>query len=229
MLCSYCKKLWDAKTLEETNNQNVDEILTMSGDDFTIHRKEKCFDGFFSVDKYEISHKKYDGGTTETFTREVFERGDAVVVIIYDGKQDKLILLEQFRAGAVRTQAAPWCLEFVAGMFNVGEKPEEVAIREAYEESGINIKPNQLSKIMTYLSSPGGISELIHLYIANVDIPEGSGIFGLDEEHEDILRHIVSREGALKLLKEGKIVNAATIIGLQWLALNYQSFGNKER
>ena len=139
------------------------------------------------------------------------------------------MLLEQFRAGAVRTQAAPWCLEFVAGMFNEGEKPEDVAIREAYEESGINIKPHRLSKIMTYLSSPGGISELIHLYIANVDIPENSGIFGLDEEHEDILRHIVSREGALKLLKEGKIVNAATIIGLQWLALNYQSFGNEER
>ena len=209
--------------MKEKQKQNKPQILAMSNTDFELHEKETCFDGFFTVDKYFISHKKFEGGQTEVFTREIFERGDAVVLMIYDSEKDKLILLEQFRAGAIRTLDNPWLLEFVAGMFDKNESPEDVAIREAYEESGIIVKPEQLTKIMTYLSSPGGISEQIHLFVANVSIPESSGVYGLDEENEDILRHIVTRQEALSLLEKGKITNAATIIGLQWLALNYQS------
>jgi ADP-ribose pyrophosphatase len=78
---------------------------------------------------------------------------------------------------------------------------------------------------MQYLSSPGGTSECIYLYWAPFDstlVSPGS-IFGLDDENEDILLHIASRVEALALLAEGKITNAATVIGLQWLAMNYQT------
>jgi ADP-ribose pyrophosphatase len=77
---------------------------------------------------------------------------------------------------------------------------------------------------MKYLSSPGAMSECIHLYWAAFDsnkVLSGS-VYGLDDENEDILLHLISRVDALALLGEGKISNASTIIGLQWLAVNYQ-------
>jgi len=183
------------------------------------------YQGFFKLDEYQLKHKLFSKKMSDEFTREIFERGNAVVVMLYDTRQDKVLLLEQFRAGALRSEQTPWLLEFVAGMFNTNESPVDVAVREAKEEANITIAQENVKPIMKYLSSPGGMSECIHLYWAEFDsdsVSSGS-VYGLDEENEDILLHLVSRGEALSLLSEGKIINAATIIGLQWLALNYQN------
>lgn len=201
---------------------NSNSLFRFNRQDFTIHKVKRRFQGFFAVDEYQVSHKKYLGGETDVLVREVFEREDAVVLIPYDPKTDSVVLIEQFRVGAIRYGGNPWLLEFVAGMFKEGELPEEVAIREAKEEANLSINSSNLQKVMTYLSTPGGVSEAIHLYVAAVDASEVNGVHGLDEEAEDILTHVMSREFALSLLKEGKITNAATVIGLQWLALNYK-------
>ncbi|MFD1621757.1 NUDIX domain-containing protein [Thalassotalea marina] len=201
---------------------NSNSLLRFNRNDFTIHNIKRCFQGFFAVDEYHVSHKKYQGGETDVLIREVFEREDAVVLIPYDPVADTVVLIEQFRIGAVRYGGNPWLLEFIAGMFKEGEHPEGVAIREAKEEANLDISTNSLQKVMTYLSTPGGVSEAIHLFVATVDSSNVSGVYGLEEESEDILTHVVSREHALSLLKEGKITNAATVIGLQWLALNYK-------
>jgi len=183
------------------------------------------YNGFFKLNEYQLSHKLFSQKQSNELTREVFERGDAVVVMLYDQVQDKLLLLEQFRAGALRTGETPWMLEFVAGMFNHDESPVDVGVREAQEEANITLVPATIKPIIKYLSSPGGTSECIHLYWSTFDsntVVAGS-IHGLADENEDILLHIFSREEALALLNAGKISNAATIIGLQWLALNYKS------
>ena len=153
-------------------------------------------------------------------TREVFERGDAVAILPYDPATDSIVLIEQFRPGALRSEYGPWQLELIAGMFGANEQPIEVAIREAKEEANLVILPDNVTKIMNYLSSSGGMSECIHLYCASVDSSNLSGVYGLEEEGEDILVHVVARKQALALLESGKITNAATIIALQWLQLN---------
>ncbi len=199
-------------------------MLKYNQSDVCINAIKPMYQGFFSLNEYHLNHKLFSGEQSATFTREVFERGDAVVVMLYDVEQDNLLLLEQFRAGAIRSSATPWMLEFVAGMFDENETSIDVAIRETKEETNIDIIADDVTLIMKYLSSPGGMSECIYLYLANFDsktVSTGS-VFGLDEENEDILLHIISREEALRLLVQGKITNAATIIGLQWLALNYQ-------
>jgi len=188
------------------------------------------YQGFFKMNEYSLQHALFSGGKSQTFTREVFERGDAVVVMPYDVKQDKTLLIEQFRPGAIRGDDSPWLLEFVAGMFGDNESPVEVAVREAKEEANIKLNADELQPIMQYLSSPGGMSERIHLYLACFDSAQvnNGAVYGLPEENEDILLHLVSRTQALDLLAQGKITNAATIIGLQWLAMNYQSLSIKE-
>jgi len=217
------------------NTKNNDLVIDKSihrfdTDDVKVHSVNTCFQGFFQMQEYQLSHRLFNGEYSDIITRELFERGDAVVLMPYDAKLDKVILLEQFRPGALQTGDSPWLLEFVAGMFNHDEVAEDVAIREAKEEANIDIKSKDLIKIMSYLSSPGGMSEQIHLYMASIDstlVNEEHCVHGLIDEGEDILVHVMSRTQALALLAQGKINNAATVIGLQWLALNYQSLQNK--
>ena len=193
--------------------------------DVDVSAIETKYHGFFKLNEYRLRHKLFSNKQSNEFTREVFERGDAVVVILYDPRHDKLLLLEQFRAGALRTDETPWMLEFVAGMFDDNESPIDVAIRESKEEANITLSPESVKPIMKFLPSPGGTSECIHLYWANFDSDEvlSGSIYGLEEENEDILLHLTTRKDALTLLSEGKISNAATIIGLQWLSMNYQN------
>ncbi len=209
----------------KSNKNKTAAMLKFDNEQVSVHSVVTKYQGFFKMNEYSLQHQLFSGEQSQIFTREIFERGDAVVVMPYDAKLDKVLLIEQFRPGALRGGDSPWLLEFIAGMFDENETPIEVAIREAKEETNLTIFPNDLVPVMQYLSSPGGMSERIHLYLAHFDsdqITDGA-IHGLPEENEDILLHLVSRSCALDLLAQGKITNAATIIGLQWLALNYQS------
>lgn len=200
-------------------------MLRYSTSDVEVRTIETQYQGFFAINVYQLTHKLFSGKQSQLIQREMFERGDAVVVIPYDVKEDKVLLIEQFRPGALRSNQNPWLLEFIAGMFGQDESPIDVAIREAKEEADIQITEKDITPIMQYLSSPGGMSECMHLYLAKIDSSQVDvgAVFGLDEENEDILLHLVPREEALALLSAGKITNASTIIALQWLALNYQN------
>lgn len=202
-------------------NKNEQIMLRYSEHDITLESKVTKYSGFFKLDQYHVRHRLFDGGMSELISREIFERGDAVVLMPYDPKTDSLVLIEQFRPGAIRANETPWLLEFIAGMFSPNESPLDVAIREAKEEANLDLKPEDLTPIMKYLSSPGGMTEQIHLFVGIVNSKGASGVHGLDDENEDILVHVVKREQAMTLLSQGKITNAATIIGLQWLQLNY--------
>ena len=209
----------------QSNKNKQALMLQYDKTDVTISAIETKYKGFFKLNEYQLSHKLFSQKQSKTFTREIFERGDAVVVMLYDPHKDALLLLEQFRPGVLRVNETPWMLEFIAGMFNEDESPIEVAIREAKEEANIELKEESVKLIMKYFSSPGGTSECIHLYWSTFDSSKvlSGSVYGLAHENEDIMLHVISRKDALTLLSIGKISNAATVIGLQWLAINYQS------
>lgn len=176
--------------------------------------------GYFEVDRHRLRHQKFDGGWTPELSREVFERGHAVCLLPYDPSRDEVVLIEQFRVGAYAAGLNPWLLEVVAGIIEPGEKPEDVARREAQEEAGLTI--GQLIEIGDILASPGGSSETIRLYCGQAQTVNAGGLHGLDEEGEDIKVHVLGREAALEKLASGAITSAPTVIALQWLALNHQ-------
>ena len=136
----------------------------------------------------------------------------------YDTAADAVVLIEQFRIGALVGGLEPWQIEIVAGIMEDGEAPEDVARREAQEEAGAAI--GALLPIYHYLVSPGGASESVQVYCGRVDSKGLGGIHGLPEENEDIRVEVHSFAGAMAALEAGKITNAVTIIALQWLALN---------
>tara|TARA_B110000211_G_scaffold195557_1_gene224210 strand:- start:146 stop:778 length:633 start_codon:yes stop_codon:yes gene_type:complete len=188
---------------------------------------QRLHDGFFKVDRYQVEHELFAGGRTEAFSRELFERGEASAVLLYDPKKDLVVLTEQYRIGAAldKQQGSPWLLEVVAGMIEEGESAEEVARREAEEEAGCHL--NQLIPISSYWSSPGGTSEKVHLYCALIDSTGLGGIHGLDHEQEDILVRVLPFQVAFDGIESGAINNAATIIALQWLKLKHSDIAIK--
>jgi ADP-ribose pyrophosphatase len=165
-----------------------------------------------------LRHKLFDGGWGQEIGRELFVRGEAVAVILYDPQQDTIGLVEQFRIGALDEPAGPWCYEAVAGMLEAGESPEEVARRELVEEA--NVTPYHMEYICNYLSSPGGTNEKLHLFCGLCDLSNAGGVYGLLEEGEDIRVHILPAEAVFAELLNGHFNNAPTLICLQWLQMN---------
>ena len=198
------------------------QINEFTHKDAEIKRVKTLYQGFFRINEYQLRHALFQGGQSKLINREIFERGNAVAVMPYDPSLDAIVLVEQFRVGAINGDQSPWLLELIAGMFDKDELPAQVAIREAKEEANLIIEEQLLMPIMQYFSSPGGTSEIIHLYVAKVIAPECGGICGLADEDEDIKVHVIKLAEALEMIEEGKINNAATIIGVQWLALNKQ-------
>ncbi|WP_028292002.1 NUDIX domain-containing protein [Oceanobacter kriegii] len=188
-------------------------------DDWQLESREVGFQGFFRVDRLRLRHKTYEGGWTPVFTRELFERGEAVCVLLLDPKRNELIFTEQFRIGALADQRSPWLIELVAGMVEEGETLESVAERETREEAGCEFY--KLLPIHHYWASPGGCSEKIHLYCGLLDSAGVAGIHGLEHEHEDIRLIRMGVEDAWKAMEQGIINNAASIIALQWLKIHH--------
>lgn len=186
----------------------------------TVQSKTRVFDGFFKVDKYAFYHDLFNGGRSELIEREIFERGHAVAVLPFDPATGNVLLVEQIRIGALATKDNPWMLECIAGMVEAGQSYAEVAKKEAHEEAGLTL--DKLEFMLSYLSSSGGTTERLHLYLALSDLSQAGGVYGLDCEGEDIKVHVMPLQEAYARVNSGEIDNAATVISLQWLLLNQQ-------
>jgi ADP-ribose pyrophosphatase len=189
--------------------------------DVEILDEKEAYRGFYQLKQYLLRHRLFAGGWSRPLKREVVWRIPAVAVLLYDAKADAVVLIEQFRVGALQHPDGPWQLEMVAGLIDTDETPEQVAVRECQEEAGVSITTDQLHKICEYLVTPGGSNESLTIYCAPVDASLIGGFHGVPNEGEDIRVLSMSRAELWQWLQEGKVTNAATIIALQWLELNF--------
>jgi ADP-ribose pyrophosphatase len=185
---------------------------------WNLARHQTLFEKYFRLDEYLVSHELFGGGTSREFTREVFDRGPVVAVLPYDPGRGKVVLIEQFRIGAINDAEGPWLVETVAGVIETGESTREVALRETVEEAGCGIQEMEL--ITRYHVSPGAVNELCTLYCGLVDSEGVGGIHGLADENEDIRVLVVDAEEAFAWVREGKIRSSPAVIALLWLELN---------
>lgn len=191
---------------------------TYSAIDAEVLQRISKYRGFFELQELKIRHKLFKGGWSRTLSRELFIRNPAVGVLLYDPKLDLLVLLEQFRVGALQEKNGPWQFELVAGIVEEGESSEQVARRESQEEAGCT--PSLLIPIFDYLVSPGGTDEKMSLYCGIVNAERMSGVYGLAQEGEDIRLQKLSLADAVKGINDGLINNAATMLAIQWLELH---------
>ena len=192
--------------------------------DYRIESKETLFQGFFRITRMVVTHRLFGGGWSAPLKRELFQRGDAVGVLLFDPNNHLIGLVEQFRIGALRDRFGPWQYEVVAGMIDAGQSASEVALRECYEEAGLAVQ--ELVPICNYLVSAGGTDEKMHLYCGLVDLQDRAGVFGLDTEGEDILLQVWTYNEVMQAQSEGLLNSAAVTIALLWLQLNSQKARN---
>lgn len=172
---------------------------------------------FFSVEEHFIRHRKFDGSMTPTLKRAVFFTGDAVTILPYDPVLDRVLLIEQWRAGPwARGDRRPWCLEVVAGRIDPGESPEATAIREAREEAGVLV--TELERIGAYYPTPGMAAEQLTGFVGRADLYGAGGVHGLDAEDEDIRVLTPTFDEAMAMLEADEVDNAPAMVSLMWLA-----------
>jgi len=181
-----------------------------------IEGEQVLADSFYQLKELTLTHRRFAGDDIQ-IKRDLINKPDAIALILYDEKLDAVVMVEQFRVGAIGQDSSPWLLELVAGIIEPGENIEQVAIRECFEETGLVIK--KLQHIYKFTPSPGGVSEYIDLFYASVDAANVTELHGLASEGEDIKVHVIDANTAISLLETGQINNAFSMIGLQWLAL----------
>ncbi|WP_439107226.1 NUDIX domain-containing protein [Congregibacter sp.] len=186
--------------------------------DVRVLDDEQVFDGYFAIQKLRVRHRSFSGDWSAPVSREVFERGDAVGVLPYEPETDSLILIEQFRAGALRDANSPWMLELIAGIVEPGESDEVVVRREAQEEAGCEFA--ELVPIASYYPSAGACTEHVRLFCGRVLSAAVGQVLGLEDEGEDILVHRIPRAEVMELLAQNQINNGHTLVALQWFALH---------
>jgi nudix-type nucleoside diphosphatase (YffH/AdpP family) len=184
---------------------------------FLIRGRRRLLDDFFKVDELTIAHQQTDGTMSVDHRRLVFERGDSAAVLLMNLDTKCLVLIDQFRAPTVgKGQRNGWVVEAIAGMIGESETPIAAAIRETMEETGYELLPNDLRHITTFFSSPGGSSERIFLYYAQVREGHRRGKGGgVDGEDLKVL-HISTSE-LLAQFRSGSIEDPKLVIGLTWL------------
>lgn len=195
-------------------DQNADNRVASS---VCIDGEQISHLGFFSLKTIDLRHPTFSGLMSDRIQREVFVTSDAAIVLPYDARRDRVLLVEQFRMGPfVRGATRPWSIEPVAGRVDAGEAPENTAHREAEEEAGITLLG--LEKIAGYYPTPGYSTEYFHSYLGLVDLPQlGGRIGGLADEGEDIKTHILDFAAAMELVTTGRAENGPLILSMLWL------------
>jgi nudix-type nucleoside diphosphatase (YffH/AdpP family) len=180
-----------------------------------IERQKMILDDFFKVEEAFLTFEKFDGSMSPRVRRLSFERGDSVAALLHHKARGSVILVNQFKYPAW-SKGPGWITEVVAGMIDPGESPESAARREILEETGY--RSDTLAPIATFYVSPGGSSERIWLYCAEISEggPGGKG-GGAAGENEDIALVELPLREAFRQIDAGEIVDAKTMIALMWL------------
>ena len=157
-------------------------------------------------------------GEWQTQHREVFDRGDAATVLPYNLNERTVVLVRQFRYPAYVNGHDDLMIEAAAGLLD-NETPEVRIRAETEEETGYHL--HDIRKVFEAFMSPGAVTEKLHFFVAEYEphMRMGDG-GGLPAEGEDIEVLELPIDQALAMIGDGRIVDAKTIMLLQYAALH---------
>jgi ADP-ribose pyrophosphatase len=181
-------------------------------------RAKRCLHGFPSPGSVSLEAGSVDGLTEAFVYRERIEGLRAAAVLPFDPLRGRIVLVKQFRIGALGAAGGAWLLEPPGGVVDAGESSQEAARREAWEEAGCRI--GSLEPILRCHPSPGVSDESVDLYCGAVDsasLPATGGRRGEGEWTEVVALDL---DAAIRDLGRGMLTAATLIISVQWLALN---------
>jgi nudix-type nucleoside diphosphatase (YffH/AdpP family) len=180
-----------------------------------VHEKHRVFDGHFKIDEAVVSYEASSGDMVGPVRRLCFERGDSVAAVVFQRDRGCVLVAYQFRYPTYE-KGPGWLGEILAGVVDPGETHEQAIRREIREESGYDVE--RLDPIGTFYLSPGGSSERVILYYAEVSdasrVGPGGGNAG---EGEDIRIVETPVDDLARDAMAGRVTDAKTLVGILWL------------
>jgi nudix-type nucleoside diphosphatase (YffH/AdpP family) len=164
---------------------------------------------------FDFSWRRTDG-SWQRQQREIYDKGDGAAVLLYDRTKQTVVLIRQFRMPAFVSGYPHMMVEVAAGVLD-GADPATRIKAEIEEETGYKVA--HVEKVFETYMSPGAFTEKLHLFIAEYDARPGKG-GGLEDEGEDIEVFELPFAEAYAMIATGEIVDAKTIILLQFARLN---------
>ncbi|WP_437889559.1 NUDIX domain-containing protein [Phytobacter sp. V91] len=184
--------------------------------DVRITESKLLSDNWYTLKKYTFDLRRQDG-TWQPQNREVYDRGNGAVILLYNSSQRTVILTRQFRFPVFVNGHDGYLIEAAAGLLD-NMDPENRIKAEAEEETGYRI--DNVQKVFEAFMSPGSVTEKLYFYIAeyqaNDKVSQGGGI---EAEGEDIEVLELTLDDALASIASGRIVDAKTIMLLYHVAL----------
>jgi ADP-ribose pyrophosphatase len=187
---------------------------------FEIVSVDRVFNGFFALDQAKVRFETIDGSMSEVLPRLSVERGDAAAVLLHLVDEKAFLFARQFRYPCVAHGNA-WLIEAVAGKIEPDETPESAIRREAEEESGFELK--EVHSVGAFYGSPGGLSELTHVFYAAITRADQIGLGGGNDHGEDIEMVKIQEDEAIRMALNGEIRDGKALIGLLWFAATLRS------
>jgi len=177
---------------------------------------EVVWAGRFPLQRVRFRYRRFDGSESGEVTWELWRRGFAVGVLLYDPAADGVAMIQQFRLPALAAGLDPVMTEVPAGLLEPGEDAEACARREVREETGL--VPDRIERIGRYILTQGGCDETMTLFCARVSLPDAGAAanHGLGHEHEDTRLLVLPAAEALAMLEDNRIENATAALALGW-------------
>lgn len=193
---------------------------------YKIIERRRVYDGFYAVEEVTTEQETFSGGWSAPMKRVIMLTRNVVATLPWDIERDKVGLIRQFRTGVAMAMeigmcpasdgSQAWQFEVPIGIVDPGEDKETAARRELYEETGLTA--GRFHQIASCHPSAGSHTEIITSYIAETDLSKSGGIYGLQQEGEDIYFDVMTCDQAIDMLENGHIRHASAVICLQALA-----------
>lgn len=186
--------------------------------DLRILQTDILSDNWYTLKKitYSFTDKS---GKTQIHSREAYDRGNGATILLYNRKQQTVILTRQFRLPSfLNGNTDGMLIETCAGLLD-RDNPEDCIKRETEEETGYRI--SDVQKVMEAYMSPGSVTEILYFFVAayTSDMKQNEG-GGIESEQEDIEVLEISISKAMDMIANGEIKDAKTILLLQYAVLH---------
>lgn len=175
-------------------------------------------DKILSDNYFLLRNMTYDltreNGEVVRHKREVYDRGNGATVMLYNRDKKTVVLIRQFRVATwVNDNPDGMLIETCAGLLD-DDAPDVCVRKEAIEETGFAV--SEVRKVFELYMSPGGVTELIHFFVAEYsDAHRANAGGGIEDEEIEVLEMPFTE--ALEKVKTGEIRDGKTVILLQYL------------
>jgi len=190
--------------------------MTVS-DRIRVHDVRLLSDNHYTLKTTTFEWRRTNG-EWQTQHRETYDRGNGAVLLPYNLAQRSVVLVKQFRYPAYVNGYDELMIEAAAGLLD-NASPEARIRAEAEEETGYRL--GEITKVFEAFMSPGSVTEKLHFFVAAYEpqMRVGAG-GGIESEGEEIEVLELAIDAALAMIADGRIVDAKTIMLLQYAALN---------